>query len=99
MFDDPRGQLKWLEEELLAEEEDLPEEWDGEEWEDGDELGPGYNHAVDFHRTMYADLDYGGRDETEPKPRKKGIKGLVFLAFLEILGILLIIGWWLRWLI
>ena len=38
-------------------------------------------------------------DRSAPVVRKKGVKGLVFLALLEILAILLIIGWWLQWLI
>ena len=34
-----------------------------------------------------------------PVVKSKGIKGYVFLAVLEILGILLVMGWWLQWLI
>ncbi len=37
--------------------------------------------------------------QTQPEGKEKGIKGLVFLAILETLGILAIIGWWLRWLL
>ena len=132
MFDDPRKNLQWLEEELLAEEEEESEEALDEEFDDlmdraddlldVDEVSPhtrGFafsrpkkNPAVDFSRMVYDDEVFDedaavlaedpprrrGR-KTEAAPKKKGINGLVFLAFLEVLGILAIIGWWLRWLI
>ena len=88
--------------------EELPDDFDDELEDIKELLNPGYNYAADSSRTVYA-------DETpvpEEKPtraakktrqaapvKKKGIKGLVFLAVLETMGILAIIGWWLRWLI
>lgn len=38
-------------------------------------------------------------DRSAPVVKKKGIKGLVFLAVLELIGIFLVMGWWLQWLI
>ena len=72
------------------------------------------NPAVDFARTVYADEEppeLVGRPATraqkkqqafaqkEAPQKRTDIKGLVVLACLEVLGILAIIGWWLRWLI
>ena len=46
-------------------------------------------------------VTYSERNEEAPKKEKKAnvnhnIKGLVFLAILECLGILAILGWWLQ---
>ena len=128
MFDNPRRELEWLEEELLAaEEEEVPEE-DDEEYYDEDFLSDGShqdpeddwledveallepdeperrprrrkNPAVDFPRAVYDDEEL---DESaavfDNDPPPKGIGGLVFLAILEVLGILAVVGWWLKWL-
>ena len=131
MFDNPRRELEWLEEELLAaEEEEVPEE-DDEEYYDEDFLSDGShqdleddwledveallgpeepdapsrpvrrrkNPAVDFPRAVYDDEEL---DESaavfDDDPPPKGIGGLVFLAILEVLGILAVVGWWLKWL-
>ena len=97
MFDDPRKKLEWLNQELL-EAEDEYDDWeeDGEE----DELGPGYNYAVDFGRTIFDDEEEpdGGMVYVDA-PKKKKNRDLRFLLFLELIGILAVIGWWLRWLI
>ena len=57
------------------------------------------NPAVDFSRTVYDDEDF---DEDAAvlveKTKTKGIGDLVFLAILEVIGILAIVGWWLQWL-
>ena len=52
----------------------------------------------DFHRAVYEDED-DDEDRYMILPKKKGIKGLVFLAVLEIIAILAVLGWWLQWLI
>ena len=57
------------------------------------------NPAVDYTRTVYDDeeLDEDAAvfdDDTPPK----GIGGLLILAILEVLGILAVVGWWLKWL-
>lgn len=49
------------------------------------------------------DLVYADEDLPEPdalfveKPPRKGAGGLVFLALLELIGIALVILWWMRW--
>ena len=39
------------------------------------------------------------RREKQAKQKEKGIGGLIFLALLELLGIFMIIGWWILWLL
>ena len=96
MFDDPRKKLEWLNQELLDEEEEY-EYWEEEE---EDELGPGYNYAVDFGRTVFADEEEpDGGMVHEDTPKNKNNRDLRYLLFLEMIGILAVIGWWLRWLI
>ena len=97
MFDDPRKKLEWLNQELLEAEEEY-EDW--KEDQDEDELDPGYNYAVDFGRTVFDDEEEPDGDLTYvAAPKKRKNKGLRFLLFLEVIGILAVIGWWLRWLI
>lgn len=141
MGDDPRRNLKWLEQELLAEDSlhrdfsKLPDQSyhrDEELLELVDKLirddEPGEEFPVRNAANHYGRITRGERavraqspkhlDETayvpvktkkqlrqEEKQRKiaekkatvnRNIKGLVFLAFLEILGILAILGWWLQ---
>lgn len=120
MFDNPRSELDWLEDELLDEEleeilygsgeddEEYDEYDDGEygnEEYDEDDAEAEYAQAKPRsrrrekkrRRTVYPDEDDEERYMLLPK--RKGIKGLVFLAVLELIGILAIIGWWLQWLI
>ena len=132
MFDDPRKELRRLEEELLAaeyEEEEQIEQYDefedfGEYDEDeailaearaliGEEEPPIYrnhangygtrrpNPAVDFNRTVYADEEFDEDSAVlvEKKKKEKGIGGLVFLAILELIGILGIVGGGVLWLL
>jgi len=104
VFDDPRQKLRWMEQELLAEEEtdDFLEDFDPELREEleltPDDLRPGKNLAVDFSRAVYEDESDIEADYVPPTKKKKGVGGLVFLALMEILGILAIIGWWKQWL-
>lgn len=57
------------------------------------------NPAVDFPKTVYADEDL---DESQAvfddRPKPKGVGGLVFLAILEVIGILAVLLWWVQWL-
>jgi len=57
------------------------------------------NYAVDFDRTVYDDEEM---DEDKAlyaeETKTKGIGGLVVLALLEVLGIVAIVLWWVRWL-
>lgn len=59
------------------------------------------NYAVDFNRMVYDDeeLDETAAVFAEEPEKKKGIGGLVLLALLELLGILAIVWWWVRWLL
>lgn len=128
MFDDPKKELRRLEQELLAAEyEEEPESQEeayasGFAFEEDDWLqeakaligeeedipirnhANGYgtrprNYAVDFDRTVYDDEEM---DEDKAvfadEPKSKGIGGLVLLALLEVLGIVAIVLWWVRWL-
>ena len=102
MFDDPRKNLRRMEDALLDEE--LEEILYGEE-EDDEEYAESYRQPrirkgkrQDFHRAVYEDED-DDEDRYMLLPKKKGIKGLVFLAVLELIAILAVLGWWLQWLI
>lgn len=57
------------------------------------------NYATDFDRTVYDDeeIDEDKAVFADP-PKSKGIGGLVLLALLEVLGILAIVWWWIKWL-
>ena len=102
MFDDPRKSLHRIEDELLDEE--LEDILYGDE-ENEDEYEEEYRQPRarkggrrDFHRTVYEDED-DDEDRYMLLPKRKGIKGLVFLAVLEIIAIRAVLGWWLQWLI
>ena len=58
------------------------------------------NPAVDYARTVYEDEEELDEDAAvfDDDPPPKGIGGLLFLAILEVLGILAVVGWWLKWL-
>ena len=45
------------------------------------------------------ELDDDDEDRYMLLPKRKGCKGLVFLAVLELIAILAILGWWLQWLV
>ena len=97
-----RNRLYWLQEELTEEEYDLIFN-DGEEEEEEPEfIAPPrrqkLTRAEKFERQRLEELD-PIEDRSLPVVKKKGIKGLVFLAVLEVIGILCVIGWWLQWLI
>ena len=96
-----RDRLYWLADELSEEDRSLL--FDDEVEEDEPELIPPprsrrLTYAEKQERKQLDDL-YPMEERSAPVVKKKGIKGLVFLAALEILGILLVIGWWLQWLI
>ena len=136
MYDDPRRNLKWLEQELLAEDSlhrdfsKLP----NKDYQKDDELlelvdtligeaeepePPVRNFANNYGRptkgeraarsqapnrleeSAYVPVKTKKQLRREAKLQKKAgvnrnIKGLVFLAVLETLGILAILGWWLQ---
>jgi len=141
MNDDPRRNLKWLEQELLAEDNihrafsQLPDKEYSEDEEllervdmligetDPPKAPPVRNFANNYGREpkslraektyLKQSFDEGAAVLTktkkqlrrEAKLRKKAekkasvnrsLKGLVFLALLECMGILAVLGWWLQ---
>ena len=140
MYDDPRRNLKWLEQELLAEDslhrdfsklpdkdyhkdEDLLELVDTLIGEEETPEPPVRNFANNYGRpskgeraaraqapkgleeSAYVPVKTKKQLRREEKQRRiaekksgvnRNIKGLVFLAILEVLGILSILGWWLQ---
>lgn len=99
VFDDPRGKLQWLEEELLEEEFDEDEfEEEEEEYEEPPKRRRWGRRARQADRAEEASMAQRQAVFVEKKKREKGIRRLKFLAFLETLGILLIIWWWIKWL-
>ena len=120
MFDDPKKNLRKMEEALWeAEYEDASEDENSdwtEDWleqtkellDEDDVLirnhANGYgtrNYAVDFDRTVFDDEEEMDDRKAvyDDGPPPKGIGGLVFLAALELLGIVGIALWWLKWLL
>ena len=128
MRDDPRRNLKWLEQQLLEEEAPdafLPEEDDLLQRVDAlvEDIPPEEKPIGNFSRKskgaraeqahIRQQFDESAavltktkkqlrREEKLRKLEEKksnvnhNIKGLVFLALLEVLGILAILGWWLQ---
>ena len=98
VFDDPRGKLQWLEEELLDEEEEQEEEFVDEEEEE--DFLPRIRQGKRMHTAVYADEEaLSDRDAVFVERKKqKGTGGLKFLALFEIIGILAVIWWWIKWL-
>lgn len=128
MFDDPREDLSWLQQELLeAEQAEAPFQpasdlWDPDDpeqqWLDEVEALLGQEEpapAKEVRRPVKSKksprptaAQRAARSQEEPwdesaavfddKAPPKGIGGLVVLAILEVLGILAVVGWWLKWL-
>ena len=108
MFDNPRKSLHRMEDELLDEEledilygnrdEEAEYEEDYEEYRRPRRRPRPRRQQPDFRRAVYEDED---DDESRYMllPKKKGCKGLVFLAILELIAILAVLGWWVQWLI
>lgn len=118
MFDDPKKELRRLDQALRDTEQEQPleEDWLQEirELVDDEEQIPIRNHAngyglepeppaPEFFRAVYEYEEPEPEPEPErmadpPQQAKKGPGWLTFLLLLEILGILLVILWWTRWL-
>ena len=99
MNKDLRRQLYWLNEDLTEEERELLFEEGEEEPEFIQPPRRGrLSRAERSERQKMQQLD-PIEERSAPVVKRKGIKGYVFLAVLEILGILLVMGWWLQWLI
>ena len=98
MDKDLRNRLYWLQEELTEEEQELL----FDEEEEPEFIEPPRRRRLSYaeksERQKLQELD-PIEARSMPVVKKKGIKGYVILAVLEIIGILLVMGWWLQWLI
>ena len=103
MFDDPNKELAELQAQLEAQEEWFRRELDSAKRMIGQEperkaapAAPVRNYANNYGkqpvRKAYVP-DIPEIQEEEP-PKKKGVRGLVILASLELLGIFAILGYW-----
>ena len=110
MFDDPKKDLKWLEEQLLAQEQSQ-EEPEEEDWLEL-ELQEAYTLLKPQHRSQPEDVFRFLEEDTEEeevpivpsrgrryKRKEKGLGGLVFLACAEMLAIAALLIWWALWLL
>ena len=110
MFDDPKKDLKWLEEQHLAQEQSQ-EEPEEEDWLEL-ELQEAYTLLKPQHRSQPEDVFRFLEEDTEEeevpivpsrgrryKRKEKGLGGLVFLACAEMLAIAALLIWWALWLL
>jgi len=98
-----RDRLYWLADELSEEERELLFDDVEPETEEPEFIQPPrrrgkLTRAEKQERRTLDDL-YPMEDRMAPVVKKKGIVGLLLLAVLELIGIFLVIGWWLQWLI
>ena len=115
MFDDPKKDLKWLEQQLLAQEQSQ-EESEEEDWlelelqEVRAMLKPQRrSQPEDVFRFLEEDTEEEDTEEGEVpivpsrgrryKRKEKGLGGLVFLACAEMLAIAALLIWWALWLL
>ena len=93
-------ELQWLEDELLEDEADEAYEEDAPE--EDVFLRPRMRRGKRLRHAVYADetpMDDREAIFVEKKKRKgTGHAGLKFLIFLEIVGILAVVWWWIKWL-
>ena len=110
MFDDPKKDLKWLEQQLLAQEQSQ-EESEEEDWLEL-ELQEAYTLLKPQHRNQPEDVFRFLEEDAEEeevlvvpsrgrrhKRKEKGLDGLVFLACAEMLAIAALLIWWALWLL
>ena len=110
MFDDPKKDLKWLEQQLLAQEQSQ-EEPEEEDWLEL-ELQEAYTLLKPQRRNQLEDVFRFLEEDTEEeevpivpsrgrryKRKEKGLGGLVFLACAEMLAIAALLIWWALWLL
>ena len=110
MFDDPKKDLKWLEQQLLVQEQSQ-EEPEEEDWLEL-ELQEAYTLLKPQHRSQPEDVFRFLEEDTEEeevpivpsrgrryKRKEKGLGGLVFLACAEMLAIAALLIWWALWLL
>ncbi len=99
MFDDPKRNLERIQRELLAAEEEYEADddlMDVLEILRRDEKRPASRYDCNWQEDWEEPEEVVYR---QPVRREKGIRGLVLLACLELLGILLIGGWWMLWIL
>ena len=98
MDKDLRDRLYWLTEELTEDPQQMLFE---DEEEEPEFIAPPRRKITRAEQTERQQLQRQDpvEDRSAPVVKKKGIRGLVILAVLEIIGILLVMGWWLQWLI
>ena len=110
MFDNPKKELERLQEQLLAAEAHDPEE-DFDDLSDDmfQESDPDEVLDNELYAVLYDDRDFSRRsagfdaeyemdaDRYVHAPKKKGIGGLLFVAFLELVAAAALIAWWLGW--
>ena len=97
MFDDPQKELKQLEEQLLGNEkdDDAFEQFYREIYEDfGPDLEQEAPRAVAPKSKTGAYKD--APRAVAPKKKQKGVRGLVILICLELLGIAGVVLWWIQ---
>ena len=108
MFDDPREELKRLEEQLLAEEEydelegieELLDDYEEEDFsscfQEEQEDDKAYRRPEgDYTHTMSEILlEEEEDDQPAPQKKKKGIAGLAILCVLEAAAIVGLLAWW-----
>ena len=110
MFDDPKKDLKWLEQQLLAQEQSQ-EEPEEEDWLEL-ELQEAYTLLKPQRRNQPEDVFRFLEEDTEEeevpivpsrgrryKRKEKDLGGLVFLACAEMLAIAALLIWWALWLL
>ncbi len=102
MFDDPRKELKRLQDQLLEEEDDDLGDMladahrllgDEEEEDEPSPVRPAPGRTRNRDRSDTDLEDYSRRVHDGPK--KKGVAGLVFLLCLELMGIAALAAYWL----
>lgn len=109
-----RDRLYWLEEELLEEEPsdmsslDLDAILEGIDLNDYEEEPvqeapprrgkQKLSRAEKIEQQTYEEA-YPMEERSVAPQKKKGVKGLVILAVLEIIAIFCVLGWWLQWLV
>lgn len=111
MFDDPKKDLKWLEQQLLALEQPQEEPEEDEDWLDLElqevraMLKPQRQSQPE---DIFRFLEEDGEEEEVPvapsrgrrhKRKEKGLGGLAFLACAELLAIAALLIWWALWLL
>ena len=97
MFDDPKKELDTLEKQLLADEDWFRKELDSaKRMIDSDSKKPQRTTAARSIQAAKAPAKKDAAKKAAPAPKKKGVKKLLILLLVEILGILgLAAYWWL----